>query len=217
MTLEASFPDHKTVFLEASDTARRLLDVPRLDSNWEEPSVLERMKIGELAAHLSRAITLVPRYLDTPAPPPFRDAAGYFHALLPEVDPDLESDLAVAVRARATEEAGQGLDGIRRAWDEARFDLSRRLDPPTLQTGIAVRGSAMRVGEYLTTRLVELVVHADDLAASLAVPFPPFANEATDAVISCLTDLAALRSSPVEVIRALTRRERVTPGVLPVF
>ena len=205
------------IFLQAADAARPLLDVPALESRWEDPSALEKMKTGELAAHLSRAITLVPRYLDSPAPPPFRDSAAYFHALLPEVEPDLDSDLAVAVRARATEEAEEGLDWIRRAWDEARSDLSRRLDPPTLQTGIAVRGSAMRVGEYLTTRLVELVLHADDLAASLDVPCPSFSDEATDAVISCLTRLAALRSSPIEVIRAMTRRERATPGVLQVF
>lgn len=205
------------IFLEAADAARPLLDVPALRSRWEDPSALEKMKIGELAAHLSRAITLVPRYLDSPAPPPFRDAAAYFHALLPEVEPDLDSELAVAVRARATEEAGAGLDGVRRAWDEASSDLARRLDPTTLQAGIAVRGSAMRVGEYLTTRLVELVVHADDLAASLDVPCPSFADEATEAAISCLTRFAALRSSPMEVIRAMTRRERAAPGVLQVF
>jgi hypothetical protein len=217
MTLETSFPDHKTVFLGAADSARRLLDVPGLAERWEETSALERMTIGELTAHLSRAVTLVPRYLGAPAPPPYRDAAGYFHAVLPEVDPDLDSDLAAAVRARSREEAEQGLDGIRRAWDEARAELGHRLDPPTLQQGIAVRGSAMQVGEYLTTRLVELVVHADDLAASLAVPSPAFSTGATASVISCLTAVAALRSSPIEVIRALTRQERATPGVLRVF
>lgn len=204
-------------FLGAADAARRLLDVEGMAERWEEPSSLDRMTIGELTAHLSRAATLVARYLDTPAEPPYRDAAGYFFALVPVADTDLDSDLAVAVRDRARQEAGPGLDTVRRTWDEARADLSQRLDPAVLDRGISVLGSAIRLGDYLTTRLVELVVHADDLAVSLGEPTPDFSAAATEAVTACLTALAALRSSPLEVIRAMTRRERAEADVLRVF
>lgn len=204
-------------FLGAADAARRLLDVEGMAERWEEPSSLDRMTIGELTAHLSRAVALVARYLDTPAEPPYRDAAGYFFALVPVADTDLDSDLAVAVRDRARQEAGPGLDTVRRTWDEARADLSQRLDPAVLDRGISVLGSAIRLGDYLTTRLVELVVHADDLAVSLGEPTPDFSAAATEAVTACLTALAALRSSPLEVIRAMTRRERAEADVLRVF
>lgn len=204
-------------FLGAADAARRLLDVEGMAERWEEPSSLDRMTIGELTAHLSRAVALVARYLDTPAEPPYRDAAGYFFALVPVADTDLDSDLAVAVRDRARQEAGPGLDTVRRTWDEARAELSQRFDPAVLDRGISVLGSAIRVGDYLTTRLVELVVHADDLAVSLGEPTPDFSAAATEAVTACLTALAALRSSPLEVIRAMTRRERAEADVLRVF
>lgn len=204
-------------FLGAADAARRLLDVEGMAERWEEPSSLDRMTIGELTAHLSRAVALVARYLDTPAEPPYRDAAGYFFALVPVADTDLDSDLAVAARDRARQEAGPGLDTVRRTWDEARADLSQRLDPAVLDRGISVLGSAIRLGDYLTTRLVELVVHADDLAVSLGEPTPDFSAAATEAVTACLTALAALRSSPLEVIRAMTRRERAEADVLRVF
>lgn len=204
-------------FLGAADAGRRLLDVEGLAERWEEPSSLDRMTMGELAAHLSRAVTLVTRYLDTPAEPPYRDAAGYFFALVPVADTDLDSELAVAVRDRARREAGSGLDAVRRAWDEARADLPGRLDPAVLDRAISVLGSATRVGEYLTTRLVELVVHSDDLAVSLGEPTPEFSADAIESVTACLTALAALRSSPLEVIRAMTRRERAGADVLRVF
>lgn len=175
------------------------------------------MAIGELAAHLCRAVTVVPRYLDTDAPPPFRDAPDYFLTLFPEVDTDLDSDMAAGVRARAAEEAGRGLEVVRTDWDRAREELAIRLHAQEPGRGIAVRGSSMRVEDYLVTRLVELVVHADDLAASLGVASPRFDPAVTDTVIGCLYRIASRRHSSAAVIRAMSRRERADPDVLRVF
>ena len=66
----------------------------------------------------------------------------------------------------------------------------------------------MLLDEYLTTRLVEIVLHSDDLAASLGRPEPEFEPDATDRVVGCLIEMAARRHSSLAVIRAMTRRER---------
>lgn len=207
----------KTRFLSAADSARPLLDLPDLGERWHRSSALERMTIGELAAHLCRAVTVVTRYLDTDAPPPFQDAPGYFLTIFPEADTDLDSDMAAGVRARAAEEAGRGPEGIRTDWDRAREELAIRLGTREPGRGIAVRCSSMRVEDYLITRLVELVVHADDLAASLGVASPRFDPAVTDTVIDCLFRIASRRHSPAAVIRAMSRTERGDPDVLRVF
>lgn len=209
--------DRATVFLQAADAARQLLDIPDLAARWTDPSVLERMSVGDLTAHLARAVTNVPRYLTKAAAPPYRDPAGYFLSLAPDLDTDLDSDLAVAVRDRARTEAGSGLGAVRQSWNDAREQLASELTPAVLEYGIAVLGSGMRVGDYLVTRMVELVVHSDDLAVSLGIETPDFDPAVTGPVIECLTEIAALRSSPLEVIRAMTRTERSLPETLRVF
>lgn len=205
------------LFLSTADTARSLLDDPRLGERWASPSALPRMTVGALAAHLSRAVTVVPVYLETPADPPFVDAPGYFLALFPAADTDPDSGMATDVRARAEGDAVGGLAGVRAAWDEARRRVEHQLTNVGPTPGISVRGSAMQVRDYLVTRLVELVVHSDDLAASLDLSPPDFDRVATDTVVSCLTEMAVRRHSPLAVIRAMTRVERGDPTVLRVF
>lgn len=62
--------------------------------------------------------------------------------------------------------------------------------------------AAVRLGDFLRTRVLELVVHADDLAASVALepptPTPAAADVALDVLLrtarSTHGDLAAIRS-----------------------
>lgn len=204
-------------FLSAADTARALLDLPDLADRWNEPSALRRMTIGELCAHLARGVTVVTRYLGSEDGPPLRDAPGYFLANFPQTDTDLDSEMSTGVRARATEEAQGGLEGVTAAWDGARRELEGALDGERLGRSIAARGASMRVEDYLVTRMVELVIHSDDLAASLQVHPPGFDTAVTDAVLTCLTEIASRRHTPLAVIRAMSRTERADPAVLRVF
>lgn len=70
----------------------------------------------------------------------------------------------------------------------------------------ALEGST--VAEYLTTRLVELVVHADDLAVSVGVDDPAPSEDACRAVAGVLAQTAALRDGGLDAVRALAPRER---------
>jgi hypothetical protein len=75
----------------------------------------------------------------------------------------------------------------------------------------------MTLDGFLVTRLVELLAHADDLAASISIPTPEMPQMAYDLVIPCLTDVARRRHGNLAVLRALARRERSIEGVFPVF
>jgi len=69
-------------------------------------------------------------------------------------------------------------------------------------------GVEMQLNDYLVTRLVEVVVHSDDVAASLALAEPRFSDSINDRVIRCLVEVAVRTHGRLAVIRALTRRER---------
>ncbi|HEU4349658.1 MAG TPA: maleylpyruvate isomerase N-terminal domain-containing protein, partial [Actinoplanes sp.] len=76
-----------------------------------------------------------------------------------------------------------------------------------------VAGHVLTLPECLLTRLVELLVHADDLAVSIGVPTPQFADEPADLVVSVLARVARRRHGTTPVLRALARRERATGSI----
>lgn len=76
---------------------------------------------------------------------------------------------------------------------------------------------AIRLDDFLRTRVMELVVHADDLATSVGVDPPqPSASAATMAIESLMATARATHGD-LAVIRALARRERSDANVFPVF
>jgi hypothetical protein len=83
---------------------------------------------------------------------------------------------------------------------------------------IRVPGAYAPLSEYLPTRILEAIVHGDDVASSvpgLQVPDPP-----PDAVAVCLNvcvELAQARVGDLESLRAFTRIERAVPDALRVF
>jgi hypothetical protein len=72
---------------------------------------------------------------------------------------------------------------------------------------------ALTLDDFLLTRVLEVVVHADDLAVSLGVATPALPVAATDAAVELLARLAVWRHGPVAVVRALARRERAPDSV----
>ncbi len=70
--------------------------------------------------------------------------------------------------------------------------------------------------DFLLTRLIEIVVHSDDLARSVGVPTPVFPDEVFLPVIDVLTRLAVERHGQAPLISALSRRERM-PETISAF
>jgi hypothetical protein len=70
---------------------------------------------------------------------------------------------------------------------------------------------SLGLDDFLLTRLMELVVHADDLAYGVGLPAPDFPERVTAPVVDLLARLAVRRHGPVNVVRGLARAERA-PG-----
>jgi hypothetical protein len=205
----------RTAFLRTADATRPLLDDPVVDDRWDEPSALPLMTIGALAAHLTRAVLTVNHYLaadDRGLTEDLIDAAGYFGSvdeLTTPDGPDLANPLHTAIRDRAADGAEGGPDRVRSQWDEGMLELHATLaTEPATRTLTVLGGRRIMIDDYLVTRLVELVVHGDDLATSIGIAPPEVPSRAGDLVIECLVKVAVDRHGPLAVIRAMTRTER---------
>ncbi len=201
------------LFLALARLAVEVLRAEDVRACWQEPSALEGYTVSGLAGHLARAVLTVDWYLDVAEPTRERElttAAGYLVAVLGDHDP-IGSDFHAAIRLRAAEAAAGGADALVTRFGDAVDRLDQRLrEIDTARRRIAARnGVILTLDEYLKTRLVELVVHLDDLAVSVGRDAPPdLSEEALRVVAGVLGETAAARVGGLATIRSLARAER---------
>ena len=198
----------RSLFIACSKAARELAGRPEVALRWDEPSALERWSVSGLTGHLVRATTSVEGYLDAdPAPSGETiDAARYYELIL---DRDLDSKLNTAVRTRGEEMAAEGLPALLRLWDSTLARLEERLGYETASRKVRVIDNlVLRLDDYLVTRILEMLVHSDDLAVSVGLETPEFPDAARGAAIATLVRVARMHRGDLAVLRALTRRER---------
>ncbi|KRF20645.1 hypothetical protein ASG90_18945 [Nocardioides sp. Soil797] len=204
-------------FLAAADVAISLLERPELATGWAEPSVLARMSVGALACHLGRQVVRAEELLGTPPQgEPLAEVDEHYRRAAWVS----ETDLGSAVHDRTTDEreAADGVEALRARVGAARTAVAARLRERRAESMVTIpwQGWSLRRDDFLTTRLVELVTHTDDLACSLSLPTPPFPPEAYHPVAHLLVRLAAERHGQAALTSALTRRERM-PDTISAF
>ena len=208
----------RSAFLSTAGVARELIASPSVGTRWDEPSALDRMTVGALAAHLARAVLTLQQYMALPLPDDASEpltAAQYFAAALTS---DIDDDLNRGIRARSDDAAASGQAAVLANLDAALASVTASLGEAPADAQVAVFGVAlMSLDEYVVTRLLELVVHLDDLAVSLGVDTPAVDVQAVHLVTQCFVGVARIRNGDVAVIRALARRERAPATVFPVF
>ena len=210
----------RDVFFASCAAGREVLGARQVAEAWEQPSALEHLTVGALAGHLMRAVTSVDAYLDRPVSEGAQilDAVEYFTSIDGIVGDDLSRDLHISIRQRAEDASKPGHTGVVEQWDTTLERVRRRLgEVGPDHTVAALGGRGLLVDEYLVTRLVELLVHTDDLAVSVGLERPPFPSDAETIVIDCLVDVARRRHGAAAVITALTRTERDTIHALRVL
>jgi uncharacterized protein (TIGR03083 family) len=200
-------------YLSAAEAVSGLLRSPELDARWDQPSALAGFQVSGLAGHLARGVFTVEGYLAAPEPDS-RDmvtAEVYVSMVATLTDDD---NRRIIDRGRT--DAGPGPDDLRARYDAALARLRTVL--PTLSPSRPMPmfgGNVLPLRDCLVTRLVELLIHADDLAVSLAVPTPSFPGEAAEPVLELLLRHAHRRHGTAALLRAFTRAERATP--IPAF
>ena len=131
---------------------------------------------------------------------------------------DAGVDGAVNIRIRKAGEAS-GADGhaalharVREAAGRLAPDLAAAPARRPIRTP-SWGDRSLELDDFLLTRLMELVVHADDLACSVGLPTPEFPEEVTAPVVELLARLAVRRHGVTDVVRALSRAERAPASI----
>lgn len=210
--------DVRDAFFASAAVARSVLTDPAVAGRWNEPSALEHWTVAGVAGHLCRAIGSIEPYLDR-QPQPGAEVVSpvtYYARVLDAIEAD--PSLHEGIRKRGDEAAAGGHKQLIEDYDAMVDRLKQRL--PGLEatrTLTAFLNTVMTVDDYLVTRIIECVVHTDDVAVSVGLDPPEPPQAAASIAISALVEVARLRRGDLAVLRALTRRERDTIQALRVL
>jgi hypothetical protein len=198
----------RDAFLSAAETAATQLREPAVSARWSEPSALADFSVGGLARHLANQVThtasllaAVPGSVAIPVLEHYTRNAW--------VTSGVEGADNVLIRQRGEEAAAVTTpQELVEEVDAALAELRRIVPAEPAARVVDLRDWGLTVDDFLLTRVMELVVHTDDLAVSLGVPTPRLPAAATAVTIQLLAGIAAWRHGPLAVVRALARRER---------
>jgi Mycothiol maleylpyruvate isomerase N-terminal domain len=200
-------------YLQAADVAAGFIDSRSVAVRWNEPSALPKMSVSALAGHLARQVFNTPLVLsaDRAEQPPIPLLEHYSRSAW--VKAPLDAPVNVGMRESGEAEAADGAAALAKRLRVVIAALHGQLanEPPDRPVFLPWTGWSLTLGDYLTSRLLEIVIHVDDLAVSVEATPPSLPAGATDATLTLLTRLAARRHGVAPVLRALSRSERA-PG-----
>ena len=202
--------------IDCSAAAADLVESDEVASRWSQPSALEGMTVGALAAHLVRATGATLAYLDRtdPATTPNEELltkVTYFHAAI-------DSPIHDRIKEVSADEAQAGHDGVARRAREVADELAARLPAEPEDRLIGALGERMlTLDDFCRTRMIEIGMHIDDLAHSIDAQTPELSADVTGEVIDIVVGIARHLHGDWAVIHALARAERSTGDVFPVF
>ena len=207
----------RVLVVEAVTQAAELIATPSTAERWDQPSALEGMTVGALCAHLVRAAGATIAYLDRTPPDTRPDAdlltaVTYFHAAVDSPVHDQIKDVSAA-------ESAIGHQATMEKCRQLAADLETRLaDEPTDRLVAALGGRLLTLDDFCRTRLIEVLLHLDDLAVSTGQTRPTTDPLGPAIIIEICIEIARNRNGDWNVLYALARAERSSgTTVFPVF
>jgi uncharacterized protein (TIGR03083 family) len=203
------------LLLDGCERVLPLLRSPVLSQRWAQPSALEQWSNGGLAGHLARSAFNLERAVSQQrGQAPMYDAVTYYASSAPQ-----RADSAVGRRIRelGDEEAAGGAAALADRFAASMASLRQRALPLDAATTVEMFGRMLTIGDCAGACLLELVVHADDLAVSLGLEPVAFSDQAIDMVVVTLSRISRKRHGDLAVIRALSRPGRAPAQGIPAF
>ncbi len=202
--------------IETSALAAELVADERVVAGWDNPSALEGMTVGALAAHLVRATGATLAYLDRTNPDQEPDGelltkVTYFHAAV-------DSPIHDRIKEVSADEASAGPEAVAERARQVADELAERLPAEPADRLIGALGQRMlTLDEFCCTRMIEIGMHIDDLAHSIGAETPAMSSDVTGEIIDIVVGIARHLNGDWGVIHALARAERSNGEVFPVF
>jgi uncharacterized protein (TIGR03083 family) len=207
----------RSEFLTVARSALALLRDPAVAAAWAEPSALPGFSVGGLAGHLAYQVLSLPEALAAPVPAEPVVPVLEHYARVAWIGADPDAEINVRIRDGGESLAANGPSALADRLATAIDALDRLLAEADRPVRIPLWGPwSLTLDDMLLTRLMELAVHADDLAVSVGVPTPPLPPAALAAVVDLLSRLAIRRHGAMAVLRALARAERA-PTTIAAF
>jgi uncharacterized protein (TIGR03083 family) len=207
-------------FLSAGDWFLEIAGRDEVAAKWSDKSALSGYTIGGIVGHVGAAVAWLGPLLET-APSsdvPVMRLGDYYAPLVVRKPGDFDGELHTAARAQGERGSQRGpsetVARLRTRIDSLRQQLENDIDRlvdlrPTLP-------GAIQLGDFLRTRVVELVVHGDDLGVSIGLNLSP-PRDAAVIAIETLLATALKEHGDLEIIRALVRVERSIGQVIPIL
>ena len=207
----------RRVVVSAIDHVSSLVRRPEVAQAWGQESSCAGMTVGGLTRHLISQPVLVVTLLQT-GPGADAEKIGILehYARAAWVREDLDGETNQTIRESSDHQASEGVDAAIAVLDDALGQVATALADPAPTTFIPWQGWALPTDDFLVTRLMEMVVHSDDLAASVDVAAPEFGPDVLDPVLRLLTALSVRRHGQDAVVRTLTRPQRA-PSTITAF
>jgi hypothetical protein len=202
-------------FLAAATIAVDLVRRPEVTERWDDESACAGMTVGGLACHLGSQVTNTVRIVGAPSStqPPIPLLEHYVRAAW--VHSGLDEEVNVGIREGSDAEASTGPDALRSLLDDQLAQLPGVLAAAEPRAAVLIpwQGWSLSLPDWLVTREMEIVVHSDDLAASVGLATPEFPEAVITPVLALLTAVAARRHGQAAVVRALSRPQRAPSSV----
>jgi hypothetical protein len=127
----------------------------------------------------------------------------------------LDGEVNVGIRTRGESIAAGGPESLAERASAAVAQQRTKLAGVSADRAVFMpwTGWALTLDDFLTTRMMELAVHMDDLAVSVALATPVLPDAAFDPVLILLARLAARRHGQTALLRALARAERAPAAI----
>ncbi|AEW93166.1 MULTISPECIES: maleylpyruvate isomerase N-terminal domain-containing protein [Streptomycetaceae] len=200
----------RKLYLEVAASVTELIAAPEVAAAWDEPSALPKMSVRGLAGHLAGQVLHLPKVLAEPVPVEETISLDEYYARASWIGSDVDDKSSVAVRNGGEEEAAKGpVDLASRVDATVRELRTALLAAPDRPVRRATWGPwSISLDDFVASRLLEMVVHCDDLAYSVGVATPELHGQAVQLVVDVLSRIAVRRHGAVDVLRAFSRAER---------
>ena len=209
--------DLRPAFLAAADHVVAIVSRDDVAAAWHQPSALPEWSVGGLVAHLaSQPVTTLGLLRGEPATDAI--ALDEHYARSAWVSGGLDDDVNVSIRSGSDAQAEAGRDAVLARVVAARAELPGVLADQNADRAVLIpwTGWALQRDDFLTGRMMEIVVHGEDVAASVGFTSPPLPDDVLAPVVALLTRLAVRRHGQGAVVSALTRTERA-PRTISAF
>jgi hypothetical protein len=207
------------LWVESANVALSLVDDAQVQVQWTDPSSLPQMTVGALAGHLLHSGILMVEeafaITEVPAGQPITATR-----MLSWVPLDNESPVHDGVRSVAE---SQTIEGRQELVERVRASLKRsetalsNASPSLILAFSWAPSLSMTLSEFLRSRILELVVHGDDLVHSVGIEQLPFERDAIDLACHLGIDINIQRYGSSAVLRSLFRRDRNSLDALRTF